>query len=58
MAEAEAALLELSPEGLAALDQEAIRRGLGYDELAAEALIERLRRFYGGSGSWLRRFRR
>ena len=41
--EAEAALLNLSPEGLAVLEQEAIRRGLGYDELAAQVLIERLR---------------
>jgi hypothetical protein len=45
--EAEAALLNLSPEGLAALEQEAIRRGLGYDELAAQALIERLRGLNG-----------
>jgi hypothetical protein len=49
-AEAEAALLELSPQGLAALDQEAIRRGLGYDELAAQAVIERLRRLHGEAG--------
>ena len=45
--EAEAALLNLSPEGLAALEREAIRRGLGYDELAAQVLIERLRGLNG-----------
>ena len=45
--EAEAALLNLSPERLAALEQEAIRRGLGYDELAAQVLIERLQRLNG-----------
>jgi hypothetical protein len=44
---AEAALLNLSPEGLAVLEQEAIRRGLGYDELAAQVLIERLRGLNG-----------
>ena len=49
-AAAEAALLNLSPEGLAALEQEAIRRGLGYDELAAQVLIERLRRLNGEAG--------
>jgi hypothetical protein len=41
--EAEAALLDLSPERLDALEQEAIRRGLGYDDLAAQVLIERIR---------------
>jgi hypothetical protein len=45
--EAEAALLNLSPGGLAALEREAIRRGLGYDELAARVLIERLQRLNG-----------
>ena len=49
-AAAEAALLNLSPEGLAALEQEAIRRGLGYDELAAQVLSERLRRLNGEAG--------
>ena len=44
---AEAALLNLSPEGLAVLEREAIRRGLGYDELAAQVLIERLRGLNG-----------
>jgi hypothetical protein len=45
--EAEAALLDLSPEGLAVLEQEAIRRGLGYDDLAAQVLFEQLRRLHG-----------
>ena len=44
---AEAALLNLSPEGLAVMEQEAIRRGLGYDELAAQVRIERLRGLNG-----------
>jgi hypothetical protein len=49
-AAAEAALLTLSPEGLAALEQEAIRRGVGYNELAAQAVVERLQRLNGQAG--------
>jgi len=44
---AETLLLKLSPEALTIIDQEAIRQGLEYDQLAAKFIIERLRRLNG-----------